>query len=71
MSYWSWIMEALIRRGNRADIDPRHVEGYLRQQFGTLDALSTDQLDRELGDIIQTIAADRTTAERVARSYGL
>jgi hypothetical protein len=52
--------------------DPRHIEGYMRLKYGTLDSLSPDQFDREVEFCIKVIDHDgKKNAERNALSYGL
>jgi hypothetical protein len=70
MGYQEWIAAALLRRGV-VGLNPRHVEAYLRLKFGTLDALSDADLERELDEIIPTVRADRNAAEALAQSLGL
>ena len=68
MSYATIIRQCAPCIGTR---DPRHVEAYLRLQYGTLDALSRDMIRREARSIIGAIDADPAMAERLAQSYGL
>lgn len=52
--------------------DPRHIEGYMRLQYGTLDHLSAADFRREVSVCIQCInEAGRDMAERNAQSFGL
>ena len=52
--------------------DPRHVEAYMRNKWGTLDALSADQFRTEALIATVHISADgRAMAERLTQSYGL
>lgn len=53
------------------DVDPRHVEGYLRLRFGTLDHLSRDDLEEECLSAMDAIDMDPKAAEQLAQSYGL
>ena len=64
-------INGLLRQLRRTDIDPRHVEGYLRLDFGTLDHLSRGRFLKEMREIIPAIDADPKGAESLARSYGL
>jgi hypothetical protein len=75
-SYQDSIRESLARRG-RTDIDPRHVEGWMRCEYGTLDALTRQQFSREIGLAIACIDASdvneagQNVSEALAVSYGL
>lgn len=52
--------------------DPRHIEGYMRLQYNTLDHLDRDTFKREVETCIQVIdAAGKKMAEKNAQSYGL
>jgi hypothetical protein len=74
--YHAEIFRALLRR-KRLDIDPRHIEGWMRCEHGTLDALTKAQFSREVTLAIQCIDAKELDAEGndvnevLARSYGL
>ena len=68
--YENVIVPILVRLGRR-DIDPRHVEAYLRLERGTLDSMSRHDFERIMPEIIDTIDADPITAEKLAKSEGL
>lgn len=54
------------------DVDPRHVEGFMRLQYSYLDHLDRATFKREIlltQEIIRTEGID--VAESCARSYGL
>ena len=51
--------------------DPRHVEAYLRLEYGTLDHLSPATFTKEVRIACQCIDADPDQAEQLARSFGL
>ena len=54
------------------DYDPRHIEAFMRVQYGTLDHLPTDQFTADAR--FCSICVDeigKEEAEKVARSYGL
>jgi len=52
--------------------DPRHVEAYMRSEYGTLDALSPGHFDAEVRTAVLCINAGGTAmAEQLAQSYGL
>ena len=61
------------RIGNycHADIQPRHVEAYMRLEHGTLDKLSAAQFRRSIIEAEQCVVADHNMAERLAQSYGI
>jgi len=52
-------------------IDPRHVEGYMRLTYGTLDALSKETFVRETKEAVIDITLNPVLAEKLALSYGL
>lgn len=54
-----------------SEIDPRHVEGYLRLRFRTLDHLSRDDFEEECLSAMDAIDMDPKAAEELAQSYGL
>lgn len=69
--YQNHIREEVARNG-RIGIDPRHVEGYMRLQYGTLDHLSRTEFNKEVKIGIECIDADGiVNAESLAKSYGL
>ena len=52
--------------------DPRHVEAFMRVQYGTLDHLPRDLFDEDARFCAVCIDEIGTAeAEKVARSYGL
>ncbi len=51
--------------------DPRHVEAFMRLEYGTLDALGPEHFRREVNMACLCIDADEAAAERLAQSYGL
>lgn len=65
------IILALLKRAGRKNIDPRHVEAYLRESFRTLDNLNSSRMLREIKDIIPVIDDDPKMAEMLAKTYGL
>lgn len=70
-TYQERIIEVAARAG-RADVDPRHVEGYMRLEHPTLDHLTRRQFAVEVEIGIACVDADGTdNAERNARSLGL
>ncbi len=54
------------------DHDPRHVEGYMRAEFGTLDHLGPERFAAEVRISAMCVdAAGLEQAERIAESYGI
>jgi len=52
-------------------LDPRHVEGYMRLTFGTLDHLSREGFATAAKDAARDVVVDVVLAEDTAQSYGL
>jgi hypothetical protein len=66
--YQEIIREALTGR----DYDPRHIEAFMRLQYGTLNHLSLDDFEREIEICIACIGLmGKESAEETARSFGL
>ena len=71
MSYQSLIQQALNEL-NRQDINPRHIEGWMRMRHnGVLDNLDPQEFKREVRESIKLVDADPATAEELAESYGV
>lgn len=70
-SFYTDTLRELIARAGYLGTDPRHIEGYLRLEFGTLDALSREQITAQLPELIATIHYDPRAAETLAQSFGL
>lgn len=70
--YQQIIREELAKAGH-VGLDPRWIEGYMRLDHGTLDALSRAQFARETREIAEgiVVTATQAEAESLARSYGL
>jgi hypothetical protein len=72
MSPYATIITEQLNKLKRAEVDPSHVEAYMRCQYGTLDHLDRKTFNREVkiavGCIDQTGTAE---AESLAMSYGL
>ena len=66
-------IRSILRAGvvNGADYDPRHVEAYMRLEYGTLDSLSIEAFQRSALSMIGRIDIDPRQAESLAQSYGL
>lgn len=53
-------------------VNPRHVEAWMRLQYGTLSHLSHEEVKVEIKIIKSVIAAsDEGSSEALAQSYGL
>jgi hypothetical protein len=69
--YQQMILEILAEMG-RAEIDPRHIEAYMRLEHPTLDGLSAPQFEREVAISVECVdAAGPSEAEACAASFGL
>ena len=67
--YNQLIREALAKQG-RIGVEPRHVEAFMRLEFGTLDGVCNwDRAVREAADGV--VAAGPGLSEELALSYGL
>lgn len=51
--------------------DPRHIEAYMRAEFGTLDHLSPQHFDSSARRSATDVDLDVRLAEDLAVSYGL
>ena len=70
-SYQQLIREIVAKQG-RIGVDPRHVEGWMRVEHGTLDALSRRDFEREVAISISCIDASGVgESEKLALSYAL
>lgn len=54
-----------------ADLDPRHIEAYMRLENSTLDGLSEPAFRQECVIAAYAVKHDPDGAERLARSFGL
>jgi len=68
--YATMIHEALMRLG-RVDVDPLHVEAWMRLEHGTLDALSRSDFEEEVGIAVRCHDVDPKVSVELAESYGL
>lgn len=68
--YQCFISEVLRSMG-RTDINPAHVEAYLRLKHGTLDSLSRDGFKNDIPTMVKTIDHNPAEAVALAKSYGL
>ena len=72
MNFYQELIARILNRSNRADIAPRHVEAYMRLQYGTLDHLDARTFAREVMIAVQCIDQGGTAeAEALAASYGI
>ena len=69
--YQKMIRDELARKGYAGKYDARHIEAYMRLQYGTLDHLSKETFNREVEICRQCVDADPIAAERLAVSEGL
>jgi len=70
--YQKIIRTELSKSGYIGKYDPRHIEGYMRVEHGTLCGLSRAEFLSEIEISRQCIDADGySNAESLARSYGL
>ena len=72
MSYYQAEISKILKQAKHAEIDPRHVEGYMRLEHSTLDGLSSAQFKKEVFISIACIKEGGVDmAEDNARSFGL
>lgn len=70
--YQQMIREEMAAMGFVGAMDPRHVEAYMRVEYGTLDHLSHADFRREIGIALGCQReAGPEHGEMVARSVGL
>lgn len=56
----------------RLDIDPRHVEAFMRLEHSTLDGLSALQFNEEVAIAVECVrTVGKESAEETARSFDL
>lgn len=72
LSFYGTYIARALARARIGDVDPRHVEGWMRVEHGTLDALCPERFAREVAIAVECIrSAGVEESERLARSYGL
>ena len=72
MNYYQEEISKILGKTNHAEIDPRHVEGYMRLEHSTLDGLSSAQFKKEVFISIACIKEGGIDmAESNAKSFGL
>jgi len=65
-------IKSILTALKRTDIDPRHIEGYMRLQYSTLDHLSSQVFVDETKIGIECVdVGGAESAEANAQSYGL
>jgi hypothetical protein len=68
--YAQMIRVELARQG-RVGLDPALIEGWMRLEYGTLDALSHYRFQQEVAAAAECVEADLSASQRLALSYGL
>lgn len=72
MSLYARVISEELTKLKRSEIDPRHVEAYMRVQYGTLDHLDRRTFKKEVKVAVDCIDQDgEDQAESLALSYGL
>jgi hypothetical protein len=70
MSRWTFYQRYIAERTK--DVDPRHIEAWMRLEHGTLDGLSEQQFaDAMSAALAAAIEAGPTESEALAASFGL
>jgi hypothetical protein len=65
-------IKQIIDQIGRPEVDPRHVEGYMRIQHSTLDALSAKKFRSEVIVCVGCVDIDGIeNAEKIAILFGL
>jgi hypothetical protein len=72
MSFYLSIIKADLDRQGKPQIDPRHVEAFMRLEYSTLDHLTRRQFSGAVKRMVREVEAiGPADAERLAKSYGL
>ncbi len=72
MSMYKESIQRILHAARHAEIDPRHIEGYMRLEHSTLDGLSAGQFKKEVMISISCVKEGGIEmAESNARSFGL
>jgi len=72
MSFYQDLISRILKRQKRADIDPRHIEAYMRLRVSTLDNLDARDFSRMVKWATGCVDGDgKKLAEELAMSYGL
>lgn len=70
--YYQQVITGILKKMGRSDVDPRHVEGWMRCEHSTLDALSPTAFKKEVKIAVQCIdGPEGDVSETLAKSYGL
>ena len=71
-SYQEMIRDRLAKTGHIGKYDPRHIEAFMRLQYGTLDHLGSHTFNKEVELCRNCVDVGGTqNAENCALSYGL
>lgn len=70
-SLYKDLIKAELGRNGFVEVDPRHVEAYMRLQHSTLDGLSAVQFNYEVRLFAGVVMTELPDAELLAQSYGL
>jgi len=72
MSFYRKIIVEILADLGREDVDPRHVEAYMRLQYGSLGHVDRETFRREARIAIECIKITGVDdAEELAESFGL
>jgi len=72
MSRYTKIISEMLSEINRSEIDPRHIEGYMRDKFGTLDHLDRRAFKREVLSALACVdQGGKDQAESLAQCFGI
>ena len=72
MSFYGKLISETAAKSGRVDVDPRHVEAFMRLEHPTLDGLDRRQFDSEVRIAIACIdEGGLIEAEACAESFGL
>lgn len=71
-SIYTAIIRTELAKLGRSEVDPRHVEGFIRNLYGTLDHLDRSRFNQEVQAAVLAVdAGGIELAEAVAQSHGL
>lgn len=71
-AYRALIVQALERMGlSPSEFPPEQIEGWMRLELGTLDAIGPARFREEVKMAAACVAADPAASARLAESYGL
>lgn len=69
--YQTLIRTEAARMGLIGQVDPRHVEAWMRAEYGTLDARPVSDFRNFIKGTIEIENAEPGWSEKLAESYGL